>query len=187
LKYFQLIFFFGNLVDRTNTAAEIAQQALQNMHAQKNRDFTRSQRRRNHSSDDSSSDSSSNQQNKKQRSTKDTEMYTTPDPSKFEWYPDVGYHFDKTTGFYFDAKSQYFYNPTTLKYMYWDPVQSTYVPVEETVTATATANETANVNTGAVESKEKTKNPQQIAKVRHEIEFGDDVYFWTELGNGTMG
>ena len=55
---------FFCLVDRTNTAAEIAQQALQNIHAQKQRDYTRQQRRRNHSSSDDSSDSSSNQQTK---------------------------------------------------------------------------------------------------------------------------
>jgi RNA-binding protein 5/10 len=170
------IFLFENeilfLVDRTNTAAEIAQQALQNVHAQKQRDYTR-QRRRNHSSSDYSSDSSSNQQTKRHRSTKTTresEPYTTPDPSTFEWYPDVGYHFDKKTGFYFDAKSTYFYNPTTQKYMYWDPAKSNYIPVEDTAT-TATAavvgtNETSNA--ASIESNdkaEKVKNAQKVAKV----------------------
>ncbi|CAF0937429.1 unnamed protein product [Rotaria sordida] len=157
----------SNNVDRTNTAAEIAQQALQNIHAQKQRDYTRQQRRRNHSSSDYSSDSSSNQQKKRQCSTKNSkepEQYTTPDPTKFEWYPEIGYHFDKTTGFYFDAKSTYFYNPTTQKYMYWDPAQSTYIPVEDTITTTVT-NETT--NTTSTEPKDKTdkvKNAQKVAK-----------------------
>ncbi|CAF4890691.1 unnamed protein product [Rotaria sp. Silwood1] len=155
---------FFVLVDRTLTAADIAQQALQNIHAQKQRDYTRPQRRRNHSSSDYSSDSSSNPQKKRQCSKKESEQYTTPDPSKFEWYPEVGYHFDKTTGFYFDAKSSYFYNPTTQKYMYWDPAQSTYIPVEDTITTTVT-NETT--NTTATEPKdksEKVKNAQKVAK-----------------------
>lgn len=163
---------FVILVDRTNTAAEIAQHALQNIHAQKQRDYTRQQRRRNHSSSDDSSDSSSNQQAKKHRSTKtskEPEQYSTPDPSKFEWFPDIGYHFDKTTGFYFDAKSSYFYNPTKQKYMYWDPAQSTYIPVEDTVTATtASTNDTMNTNAGLTEPKdkaEKAKNAQKVAKV----------------------
>ncbi|CAF3563933.1 unnamed protein product [Adineta steineri] len=162
----------SNNVDRTNTAAEIAQQALQNIHAQKQRDYTRSQRRRNHSSSDYSSDSSSNQQSKRHRSTKtsnkEPEQYSTPDPSKFEWYPDVGYHFDKTTGFYFDAKSTYFYNPTTQKYMYWDPLQSNYIPVEDTTTTAAAAtgsNEATNATTiEANEKAEKFKNAQKVAK-----------------------
>jgi hypothetical protein len=164
--------FFYVLVDRTNTAAEIAQQALQNIHAQKQRDYTRQQRRRNHSSSDDSSDSSSNQKTKKHRSTKtskEPEQYSTPDPSKFEWFSDVGYHFDKTTGFYFDAKSSYFYNPTTQKYMYWDPAQSTYIPVEDTATATtANTNDIMNANAGLAETKEKAekvKNAQKVAKV----------------------
>lgn len=152
------------LVDRTNTAAEIAQQALQNIHAQKNRQ----QRRRNHSSSDESSDSSSNQQNKRQRSTKTTtnepEQYATPDPSKFEWFPDVGYHFDRTTGFYFDAKSSYFYNPTTQKYMYWDPALATYVPVEDTTTAVS-QDATNAAATETNDKVEKAKNAQKVAKV----------------------
>ena len=160
------------LVDRTNTAAEIAQQALQNIHAQKQRDYTRQQRRRNHSTSDDSSDSSSNQQRKRNHSNKTTtepERYSTPDPSKFEWYPELGYHFDKTTGFYFDAKSSYFYNPITQKYMYWDPTQSTYIPVEDTIT-TAVTTEAMNTNTGLSEPKdkvEKVKNAQKVARVCH--------------------
>ena len=152
------------LVDRTNTAAEIAQQALQNIHAQKHRQ----QRRRNHSSTDESSDSSSNQQSKRQRSTKtgtnEIEQYTTPDPSKFEWFPEVGYHFDRTTGFYFDAKSSYFYNPTTQKYMYWDPAQATYVPIEDTMTAVSQDTTNA-IATETNDKIEKAKNAQKVAKV----------------------
>ncbi|UJR26617.1 hypothetical protein I4U23_007936 [Adineta vaga] len=163
----------SNNVDRTNTAAEIAQQALQSIHAQKQRDYTRQQRRRNHSSSDDSSDSSSNQQIKRQRSTKtstkEPEQYTTPDPSKFEWFPDVGYHFDKTTGFYFDAKSSYFYNSNTQKYMYWDPAQSNYIPVEDTTptaaATTVTSNDTTNATANeANEKAEKAKNAQKVAK-----------------------
>ncbi|CAF1252008.1 unnamed protein product, partial [Adineta ricciae] len=153
----------SNNIDRTNTAAEIAQQALQNIHAQKHRQ----QRRRNHSSSDESSDSSSNQQSKRQRSTKistnELEQYTTPDPSKFEWFPEVGYHFDRTTGFYFDAKSSYFYNPTTQKYMYWDPAQATYVPVEDTTTAVSQDTTNA-VATETSDKVEKAKNAQKVAK-----------------------
>ncbi|CAF3303034.1 unnamed protein product [Rotaria socialis] len=158
----------SNNVDRTNTAAEIAQHALQNIHAQKQRDYTRPQRRRNHSSSDYSSDSSSNHHKKRHCSTKDgrdAEPYSTPDPSKFEWYPDVGFHFDKTTGFYFDAKSSYFYNPTTLKYMYWDPAKLNYIPVEDTV-APAVTTEITNTTT-STEPKDKTdkvKNAQKVAK-----------------------
>ena len=164
------------LVDRTNTAAEIAQQALQNIHAQKQRDYTRQHRRRNHSSSDYSSDSSSTKHKKRQRSNKNTnevEQYTTPDPSTFEWYPEVGYHFDKTTGFYFDANSSYFYNPTTQKFMYWDPAKSTYVPVDDTMIASAN-NEITNTNTGLPEPKEKVekvKNAQKVAKVCLNNEF----------------
>ncbi|CAF2969787.1 unnamed protein product [Rotaria sp. Silwood2] len=158
----------SNNVDRTLTAADIAQQALQNIHAQKQRDYTRPQRRRNRSSSDYSSDSSSNPHKRRQRSTKESEQHTTPDPSKFEWYPEVGYHFDKKTGFYFDAKSSYFYNPTTQKYMYWDPAKSAYIPVEDTATTTTTVtNEATNTNTTATEPKdksEKVKNAQKVAK-----------------------
>ena len=157
-------------VDRTNTAAEIAQHALQNIHAQKQRDFTRQHRRRHHSSSDYSSDSSSNQPSKRSRTTKtskEPEQYSTPDPSKFEWYPDVGYHFDKTTGFYFDAKSTYFYNPKTLKYMYWDPAKSNYIPVADTATAPTTAAQEAAsaTSTESKEKAEKAKNAQKVAKV----------------------
>lgn len=165
----------SNNVDRTNTAAEIAQQALQSIHAQKHRDFTRHQRRRNHSSSDYSSDSSSNQK-KRIRSTKtstELEQYATPDPSTFEWYPEIGYHFDKTTGFYFDAKSSYFYNPTTQKYMYWDPAKSTYISVDDTsttATTTTVTNEITNINTGLSEPKEKVEKVKNAQKVAKEME-----------------
>jgi len=156
----------SNNVDRTNTAAEIAQQALQNIHAQKNRDLTR--RRRRYSSSGSSDDSSSNPSSKRSRSTRtnqETEQYTTPDPSKFEWFADIGFHYDKTTGFYFDAKSTYFYNPTTQKYMYWDPTRSTYIPVEDTTTnATQETNNTNQTAPKTTEKAEKAKTAQQVAK-----------------------
>jgi RNA-binding protein 5/10 len=55
--------------------------------------------------------------------------YAAPDVSQFVYDETSGYYYDYNTGFYYDATSQYYYNSLTQQYMYWDPAQSTYIPV----------------------------------------------------------
>ncbi len=62
--------------------------------------------------------------------------------------------------------------------MYWDPVKSNYIPVEDTTTTTTTtvANEMSNTATMESNDKaEKVKNAQKVAKV---CVYGFNMFFF---------
>jgi RNA-binding protein 5/10 len=75
-------------------------------------------------------------------------VYTTPDITTFTYDDTSGYYYDYSTGFYYDASSQYYFNSLTQQYMYWDPVNSTYIPIDSSgTTETTTTNTTPNTPT----------------------------------------
>jgi RNA-binding protein 5/10 len=75
-------------------------------------------------------------------------VYTTPDITTFTYDDTSGYYYDYSTGFYYDASSQYYFNSLTQQYMYWDPVKSTYIPIDSSgTTETTTTNTTPNTPT----------------------------------------
>ncbi|CAL1544231.1 unnamed protein product [Lymnaea stagnalis] len=55
-------------------------------------------------------------------------VYPTPDTSSYQYEETSGYYYDPLTQLYYDANSQYYYNSTTGQFMYWDAEKSTYLP-----------------------------------------------------------
>jgi hypothetical protein len=87
-----------------------------------------------------------------------------PDPTKFTYDETSGYYYDFSTGFYYDPHSQYYYNSLIQKYMYWDPVTFSYIPVESsTATAEVTTAADTSITTSTVE--EVVDQPQDEVEV----------------------
>ncbi len=145
------------LADQANSAAAVAQAAMQSMHKKQEllNHITSGFKGNQEPSAKNDLDSSLNanlQYIAKQVDLVSNKVYPTPDVTQFTYDETSGYYYDFTTGFYYDAASQYYYNSMTQQYMYWDPSQSTYIPVVSS-TATATAAAPAE-HTQTVESNE---------------------------------
>jgi hypothetical protein len=106
-----------------------------------------------------------------------SKVYQPPDVSQFTYDETSGYYYDYTTGFYYDATSQYYFNSLTQQYMYWDPTQSTYIPVTATANTTNAPTEPKTPSTEpitekasdsikSVKTNSKPKTAAQIAKVK---------------------
>ncbi|CAF0841009.1 unnamed protein product [Didymodactylos carnosus] len=129
-----------NQVDRTNTAAAVAQMAMRNIQSQKrnNRGYQSQHhyhsRRRHHSDSDDSRSPSPQERVASQKNSefKMLDKYPTPNTLKYQYDEGSGYYYDPTTTFYYDAITHYYYNPHTQEFMYWDGTKSTYIPVDQT-------------------------------------------------------
>uniref|UniRef100_A0A0B7APJ4 RNA-binding protein 5 n=2 Tax=Arion vulgaris TaxID=1028688 RepID=A0A0B7APJ4_9EUPU len=139
----------------TNTAAAVAQAAIQQAQAAKN--FLK-------------------QLQKKVLSPTGTEtvtvngveypVYPPPDISTYQYEETSGYYYDPMTQLYYDANSQYYYNSTSGQFMYWDAERSTYLPAPDGVGGVSKeeSQETLKKDKEEKKEKEKVKVAKKIAK-----------------------
>ncbi|CAF0730861.1 unnamed protein product [Didymodactylos carnosus] len=123
-----------NQVDRTNTAAAVAQMAMRNIqsHRRSSRYQSQHYNRRHQYNDSDDSQSPPPQTSQKRSEFKMLDKYPTPNTSKYQYDDASGYYYDPSTTFYYDATTHYYYNPHTQEFMYWDGTKSTYIPVDQT-------------------------------------------------------
>lgn len=129
-----------------NTAAAVAQSAIQQMQAIKDIKSVEPPR---------PSDPYSYQ------ATASNEINTSiePDANRYHYDETSGYYYDPSTGLYYDPNTQYFYNSQTQQYVYWDAEKKSYLPVANNET-----DESNNKEDGKTKKKDKVKVAKKIAK-----------------------
>ncbi|KAH3827993.1 RNA-binding protein 5-like isoform X2 [Dreissena polymorpha] len=163
----------GAKPDTTNTAAAVAQAAIQQAQAAKH--YQKQVQQQQKIAEMSSEERLAHQAQAWKQKTGDQYplpgsegsegvKYPTPDVSLYQFDESSGYYYDPVTGLYYDANSQYYYNSISQQFMYWDAEQATYLPAPTDGQDTGDGKPGEGGKKEGKKEKEKVKVAKKIAK-----------------------
>ncbi|XP_064604208.1 RNA-binding protein 5-like [Liolophura sinensis] len=149
-QYYDYSAYYGQTAGTANTAAAVAQAAIQQAQAAKQ--FNKPT--------DEGADQTDVTTSSQTAFPGDYPKYPPPDVSTYQYDETSGYYYDPSTSLYYDPSSQYYYNSQTSQFMYWDAERSTYLPAPTQSGETDPNKESKKDK----EKKEKVKIAKKIAK-----------------------